>query len=227
MTRPQGVATSAPRTLEAATRLEARARMVVSSVILYLLAQGLYASTWDIQWHGAVGRDSFFTPPHIFMYSSTTIAGLLALVFIFWDTWRFRKGDPAVTAANTTAFLGLRAPLGIYIVGFGVLTQVLAAPFDNYWHELYGIDVTLWSPAHVMGMIGAFIAALGIVYAVGSELNRRRAAGERLWLGLGGPGVAMVLAFFGLLSVALINVISAGYAERLWGLGAVTWRTGR
>src|SRR5690349_5278786 len=103
MTRPQGVTTSAPRTLQAATRLEARARMVVSSVILYLLAQGLYASTWDTQWHGSVGRDSFFTPPHIFMYSSTTIAGILALVFIFWDTWRFRKGDPAVTAANTTA----------------------------------------------------------------------------------------------------------------------------
>src|SRR5690242_18208301 len=124
--RPQGAVARAPRALEAATRLETRARMVVSSAILYLLAQGLYGSTWDIQWHGAVGRDSFFTPPHIFMYSSTTIAGLLALGFIVWETWRFRKGDPAVTPANTTAFLGCRAPLGIYIVGFGVLTQVLA-----------------------------------------------------------------------------------------------------
>ena len=53
-------------------------------------------------------------------------------------------------------------------------------------------------------------------------MNRRRTAGERGWLGLGGPGIGLVLAFFGLLSLGLINVISAGYAERLWTLGPLT-----
>ncbi len=222
ITRPQGAATAAPRTAAEAMRAESRLRMVATSVIMYLMAQGLYGSTWDIQWHAAVGRDSFFTPPHLLMYSSTTLAGLVALALILWDAWRFRRGAPGVTAANTTRFLGFHAPLGMYVAGFGMFAMVSAAPFDNYWHELYGIDVTLWAPAHVMGMLGSYIGGLGVIYVFASELNRRRAAGERLWLGLGGPGIGMVLAFFGLLSLGLVNVISAGYTERLWGLGAVT-----
>jgi hypothetical protein len=128
--------------------------MVATSVIMYLMAQGLYGSTWDIQWHAAVGRDSFFTPPHLLMYSSTTLAGLVALALILWDTWRFRRGDPGVTAANTTQLLGFHAPLGMYVAGFGMFAMGAAAPFDNYWHELYGIDVTLWAPAIVMGLLG-------------------------------------------------------------------------
>jgi hypothetical protein len=210
------------RPAAAAVRAETRLRLVVTSVIMYLMAQGLYGSTWDIQWHGAVGRDSFWTPPHLFMYSSTTLAGLLALGLILWDTWRFRKGDPGVTAANTTRLLGFRGPLGMYVAGFGMFAMVASAPFDNYWHELYGIDVTLWAPAHVMGMLGSYLGGMGIIYAFASELNRMRAAGARLWLGLGWPGLGVILGFFGLLGLALINIISAGYAERLWGLGLVT-----
>jgi hypothetical protein len=103
-----------------------------------------------------------------------------------------------------------------------MFAMVAAAPFDNYWHELYGIDVTLWAPAHVMGMLGSYLGGMGIIYAFASELNRMRAAGTRLWLGLGWPGFGMILGFFGLLALALINIISAGYAERLWGLGFVT-----
>jgi hypothetical protein len=221
ITRPQG-ATAAPRTAAEAMRAESRLRLGATSVVMYLMAQGLYGSTWDIQWHAAVGRDSFFTPPHLLMYSSTSLAGVIALALILWDTWRFRRGDPGVTVANTTRFLGFHAPLGAYVAGFGMVAMVSAAPFDNYWHELYGIDVTLWAPAHVMGMLGSYIGGLGAVYVFASELNRRRTAGERGWLGLGGPGIGLVLAFFGLLSLGLINVISAGYAERLWTIGPLT-----
>ena len=97
ITQPRGATTAAPRTDAEAIRAESRLRMVATSVVMYLMAQGLYGSTWDIQWHAAVGRDSFFTPPHLLMYTSTTLAGLVALGLILWDTWRFRRGDPGVT----------------------------------------------------------------------------------------------------------------------------------
>jgi hypothetical protein len=34
---------------------------------------------------------------------------------------------------------------------------VLAAPIDDLWHRLFGIDVTLWSPPHLMGILGVVI----------------------------------------------------------------------
>ena len=209
-------------TVEAALRAESRVRLATISLILYLLAQGLYGVTWDIQWHGSIGRDSFWTPPHIFIYSSTGIAGLICLAAVLWETRRFRKGDPAVTRDNTTGFLLFRAPLAFYVIGVGMAIMVLAAPFDNYWHELYGIDASLWSPFHVMGMIGSFIGALGVIYGFASEFNRARIERRQLRLGLGWPGVGMILGFFGMLGLALINVLSAGYTERLWGIGPIT-----
>jgi hypothetical protein len=57
---------------------------------------------------------------------------------------------------------------------------ILAAPIDDLWHRLFGIDVTLWSPPHLLGLAGAQISTLGCllialeVYAPGS--GRRRAA---------------------------------------------------
>src|SRR5207249_5628575 len=38
---------------------------------------------------------------------------------------------------------------------------VLAAPIDDLWHRLFGIDVTLWSPPHLLGLLGAAINTLG------------------------------------------------------------------
>ena len=35
---------------------------------------------WDIQWHGEVGPDTFFTLPHLALYSGVAIAGLTSLM---------------------------------------------------------------------------------------------------------------------------------------------------
>ena len=55
ITQPRGAAPAAPRHAATAARAESRLRIVATSVIMYLMAQGLYGSTWDIQWHAAVG----------------------------------------------------------------------------------------------------------------------------------------------------------------------------
>ena len=33
--------------------------------------------------------------------------------------------------------------------------------FDNWWHELFGLDVTLWSPPHLLLVLGFVDALLG------------------------------------------------------------------
>lgn len=43
------------------------------------LTIAVVAATWDVWWHSAVGRDTFWEPPHLFLYSAAlcVIAGLL------------------------------------------------------------------------------------------------------------------------------------------------------
>src|SRR5207247_8110904 len=50
---------------------------------------------------------------------------------------------------------------GLHLAGGGIALTVLAAPIDDLWHRLFGIDVTLWSPPHLLGLLGAAINTLG------------------------------------------------------------------
>ncbi|MFN8634232.1 MAG: hypothetical protein U0893_10280 [Chloroflexota bacterium] len=149
---------------------ERRVRGVVALLVLLAQVVGAVGLAWDIQWHISVGRDTFLTPPHILLYTSVTLIGLLCLALVLFDTWRARYGA-GVDDANSVRVFGLfRAPVGFVLAGFGALTTALAAPLDNYWHELYGVDVALWAPFHTMGSLGGFIGLLGMLYAWSSLL---------------------------------------------------------
>ncbi len=177
-------------------RAEHRRRLVGADVLLYALVQASVGLAWDIRWHGAVGRDSFWSPPHLLMYSGITVAGLVCLAIVLQTMLRYRHGQPAVTDATTVAVCGaFHGPLGFVLAGFGLLTMLAAAPFDNFWHELYGIDVTLWAPFHVMGLVGGALAALGAIYAVAAEAARARSHGWVRWR-LGGYSGLDLLALF-------------------------------
>lgn len=139
-------------------------RRVAAATVLYLQFQGMLGLAWDIEWHRSVGRDAFLTPPHILLYTSVAVSGLICLGMVLLETVRYRR-SMGVHDGNSVRVLGLfHAPLGFVVIGFGNLTTALAAPLDNYWHQLYGIDVTLWAPFHMMGLLGGFIAGLGSVY---------------------------------------------------------------
>jgi hypothetical protein len=142
-------------------------RIGVAVLLLACLVVASAGLAWDIAWHTFIGRDSFLTPPHAVLYGGVAAAG--ATLFAGLILLRLR-GSPI--------------PLGLLVTGFGILTLVVSAPLDNYWHELYGLDVTLWAPFHVMGLIGGLVAVLGVVYVFAAELARRRrlAAGGQLAL---------------------------------------------
>src|SRR5215207_9595544 len=119
---------------------ESRFRLAMGAAIALMLATTAFGLAWDIRWHIVVGRDTFFSPPHLFLYAGVSFAGILSLAMVLVETYRYRHGSPAVTDNTTTQVLGyFHAPLGFVVAGFGLLTMLLAAPLDNYWHELYGI----------------------------------------------------------------------------------------
>src|SRR6266852_3346480 len=183
---------------------ERRLRQVSAWLILYLLLQAELGLAWDRQWHDLVGRDQFWIPPHIMIYTGIGAAGLIALGLVLTDTFRYRRKAAGVDDTSTIGVLWLfHAPLGFILLGVGTLIDLLAAPFDNYWHELYGIDVTLWTPFHLMGVFGGVMAGLGIMYVFASEAVHERQVEypSRRLLGLNGPEWGIVLLIAGFLEL--------------------------
>jgi len=158
-------------------------RLGVPAALLACLLVASAGLAWDIAWHTFIGRDSFLTPPHAVLYGGVAAAGIVALAGVLLESWRRRPGTSSLLRV-------FHAPLGLFVTGFGILTLVVSAPLDNYWHELYGIDVTLWAPFHVMGLIGGLVAVLGVVYVFAAELARRRRLAE------GGQLVLLALVLF-------------------------------
>jgi hypothetical protein len=115
---------------------------------------------WDIQWHLRVGRDSFWIAPHVMTYAGVGLVFLIAFGVLARETWRHRSVAPP---ASMVRMLGLVGSRGEHIAAWGVALTVLAAPIDDLWHRLFGIDVTLWSPPHLLGLAGGAVNSLGCV----------------------------------------------------------------
>jgi hypothetical protein len=137
-------------------------------VVLAFLTAG-YGLYWDIQWHEFVGRDSFFIPPHLLLYAGIAVAGIATLLSILYESVVRNRHNGSVS------FLWLfRGARGMFVTGFGVVFIVLAAPLDDYWHRLYGLDATIWAPFHLMGLFGSLMAMIGIVYTLAGLANAAR-----------------------------------------------------
>ncbi len=174
--------------------------------MLILALQAELGLAWDRNWHDLVGRNEFFTPPHMMLYSGIAVSGLIALFVVLFDTYRYYKKQPGVDDNSTVRILHFfHAPLGYVILGFGAFIGLLAAPFDNYWHILYGIDVTLWSPFHLMGTVGGIIVGLGIAFVFASEavIERQSASQPRRFLGLSGLEWGMLLTLSAYLNLTI------------------------
>ena len=179
-------------------------------IMLLCLLQGQLGAVWDREWHFYVGRDQFWTPPHTLIYSCVTGAGLIALAIVLIDTVRYVKGMAGVDDTSTVPIFKIfHAPLGFVIAGFGALQALVAAPLDNYWHNLYGIDVALWAPFHMMGVTGAMVGNLGMVYIFASEAAIEREAGYpyRRFLGLTWLEWGTLLILAGMINFTLIGFL--------------------
>jgi hypothetical protein len=121
---------------------------------------GAWGLGWDIRWHVLIGRDSFWIPPHVLTYASVTAAALIAFGVVALETWRARAGR---APSGTVRVAGLVGTRGFHLVWLGMALTIVAAPIDDLWHRLFGIDVTLWSPPHLLGLAGAQVSTLALL----------------------------------------------------------------
>ena len=148
---------------------------------------------WDISWHMSIGRDTFWTPAHIAIQMCGILAGFSCAYLIFSCTF---GNDPALRAASVEVWK-FRGPLGAFIASWGGATMLSSAPFDNWWHNAYGLDVKIFSPPHVVLDGGVLAIQVGAVVLIASTMNRSSAQLlkklDRLLLLLGGMVTMLAL----------------------------------
>jgi len=158
----------------------------------------LFASTsvilgviWDISWHRTIGRDTFWTPAHIGIYLGGVVAGLTSGIVALRTTFAGTDAE----RGTAVRFWGFRAPLGAWVCIWGAFAMLTSAPFDDWWHNAYGLDVKIISPPHML--LAAGIAAIQTGAMLMALAWQNRAMGDRRWLGrlyLLGAGLLLLLA---------------------------------
>jgi hypothetical protein len=142
----------------------------VSAPVQAVLAGGtaiVIGILWDISWHRTIGRDTFWTPAHIAIY----LGGLLAGLTCGWLVMRTTFFGTPEEQAGTVRLWGMRAPLGAWVTIWGTLAMLTSAPFDNWWHNAYGVDVKILSPPHTVLALGMWGIVLGALMLVLREQN--------------------------------------------------------
>jgi hypothetical protein len=138
-------------------------------VASFSILTGLY---WDISWHATIGRDTFWTPAHLLIQFAGLLTAVSSSLLIFKTTF---GRDQAAKQASVNV-LGFRGPMGAFISAWGGFAMLTSAPFDNWWHEAYGLDVKIISPPHMLLALGIACILLGGVVQIVGQMNRAEGA---------------------------------------------------
>ena len=63
-------------------------------------------------------------------------------------------------------------PLGAWVCIWGTLMMITSAPFDNWWHNAYGLDVKIISPPHTVLASGMIAIQIGAILMTVAAQNR-------------------------------------------------------
>jgi len=148
-------------------------RFLVGCVLVsigILLAES--SGGWDITNHLLNKPETFFSPPHIILYSGITVAIIGAtIMFLHWRSYSTyvvssRKGER-----------NLELDLSIKLVITGVSMLILAGPLDFFWHSAFGLDGLL-SPPHLILTIGMFAGSIGALIGITSYILINSSTGQ-------------------------------------------------
>lgn len=123
---------------------------------------------WDISWHMTIGRDTFWTPAHMAIY----LGGVLAGLSCGWLAIRTTFAGTEAERGAMVRFWGFRAPFGAWVAVWGAIAMLTSAPFDNWWHNAYGLDVKVLSPPHSLLGAGMITIQLGAMLLALAAQNR-------------------------------------------------------
>lgn len=156
---------------------------------------------WDVAWHRSIGRDTFWTPAHMAIQACGVIAAFICGYLILVDTF----GKSEKLKAASVNVLGFRAPLGAFIAAWGGIAMITSAPFDNWWHSAFGLDVQILSPPHFALGLGINGVVLGSTLLVISRMNGAEGAAR--------AKLARILLYFAGLQLVLHMMLVYEYSD--------------
>lgn len=117
---------------------------------------------WDASMHVKTGEipggADFLWPPHLLLYSGfflALIVAVIALGRVALPGWKSGERDPRLWFRQNP-YLGAVTLASLY--------ELMALPGDALWHEIFGEDLTAWSPPH---LLLAATTAVVIICAIG------------------------------------------------------------
>src|SRR3954468_3718926 len=133
-------------------------------VSLLVAVLGMY---WDISLHIDNGRDPgpLANPAHYLILVGlygVLVAGVMSIVLAGTER-------PSKTAIHLGG--DWWAPVGGLMMAACGAFALSGFPLDDMWHRLFGQDVTLWGPTHLMLIGGASLATLGGMVLMGEAIT--------------------------------------------------------
>jgi hypothetical protein len=145
----------------------------VAAVALNVALLGMY---WDISLHIDQGRDAgpLANPAHYLILAGLFgifASGVLAMVLPLGE-----RPGPAALRISGDWF----APVGGVLMAVCGAFALIAFPLDDFSHRLFGQDVTLWGPTHLMLIGGAGLSLIGqaVLLAEGMRARPSRTTGN-------------------------------------------------
>jgi hypothetical protein len=191
---------------------------------------GLFASVsvvvgvlWDVSWHQTIGRDSFWSAPHMAIY----LGGVVAGVVCGWHVLRLSfAGTPEERAATVRWWGWVRGPLGAWACIWGALAMLTSAPLDDWWHNAYGLDVKILSPPHAVLAQGILAIQLGALFMVLALQNRQATeqAEHRQAVWRGGGRLAWMAALAAALVLMNFAIMASEYTWRIFQHGPLFYQ---
>lgn len=150
----------------------------------------LLGSSWDMSWHFMWLRDDL-APPHLINTVGTVIIVVLVAIH---------------------SYTGLGADkTSLRLMQIGLLTFLVAAPLDVINHRVNGLDLTAWSPSHMMLYLGTGIMQAGVLLG---------------WLRLSPPGRFRTGVLLALWAFFLENTFFPNGQQEYGILGLRAWERG-
>lgn len=129
------------------------------TIFLATILTALLGFIWDVSLHIGDGRDEgpLANPAHYFILAGLFFlftAGMTAIVLPLDE----KPGAAAIRITRTWY-----APVGGVLLAGAGLYALIGFPLDDVWHRLFGQDVTLWGPTHLMLIGGAGLSLVGVL----------------------------------------------------------------
>ncbi len=140
-------------------RSAARAGRGMWFALIFFFTTLVVGLSWDRSWHTTHPFESFYSPPHLFIYATAIISTLLVARLVLVPELRRPFGQTIRLRLFATPVPGalVLAGGGLLMLGFAGLV------LDNAWHTRFGLDETGWSTPHAMIGCALSVVALGFV----------------------------------------------------------------